>query len=159
MLGVNAEGTHVAIVHDWRVGPYQIDPRATLPNNNSAEWYEDPLIWWSFDGRWRQLVHQYPVLNGHPAAQFATGGYGEQLHNASDDFFSPWTFGGLANPAYTNNVTYLDGHVETLNRRERPKLLFASDGTTWLYNAVQSHVNASRDFSFTLVQQVLAMPA
>ena len=60
--------------------------------------------------------------------------------------------------ADTNNVTYTDGSVQTLNRRERPKLLFTSDGRTFLYTAAQSPLNASRDFSFTLVQQVLGMP-
>jgi len=55
-------------------------------------------------------------------------------------------------------VTYVDGSVQTLNRRERPKLLFASDGRVFLYNAVQSPLNASRDFSYTLVQEVLTLP-
>lgn len=65
----------------------------------------------------------------------------------------------VAHPsADTNNVTYTDGSVQTLNRRERPKLLFTSDGRTFLYTAAQSPLNASRDFSFTLVQQVLGMP-
>jgi hypothetical protein len=105
----------------------------------------------------RQLVHQYPVSNGRPAPQFATGGYGENGDAA--DVFSPWVFGGVADPGYTNNVTYVDGSVQALHRRERPKLLFTADGRTFLYNAAQSPLNASRDFSFTLVQEVLAMPA
>jgi hypothetical protein len=110
-----------------------------------------------YGGRWQQLVHQYPVTNGHPTHQFATGGYGQ---NSDDtDVFNPWVFGGLVDPAYTNNVTYADGSVQTLNRRERPKLLFTSDGRTFLYNAAQSPLNASRDFSFTLVQEVLGQPA
>ena len=88
VLGVNSEGTHVAIVDDWRVGPYRLDPRNLLPNNNSAEWYEDrelqqPLFFFRLyepfasgvaflfisGDRWRQLVHQYPVKNGRPAPQ------------------------------------------------------------------------------------------
>lgn len=60
--------------------------------------------------------------------------------------------------ADTNNVTYVDGSVQTLSRRERPKLIFASDGRVFLYNAVQSPLNASRDFSYTLVQEVLSLP-
>lgn len=154
-LGVNAEGTRVAIVPNWRVGPYVLSPGGTLPPIPFNA-YEDPFIWQDqMGGRWRQLVHQY---NGSDTgAQFGTGGYGENEDAA--DIFSPWVYGGLADPAYTNNVTYVDGSVQTLHRRERPKLLFATDGRVWLYNAVQSPLNASRDFSFTLVQEVLGMPA
>lgn len=155
VLGTNSEGTHVAVVGDWRAGPYARNPTGTLPTVPDV-WYEDPFLWQS-GGRWRQLVHQYPVANGHPAPQFATGGYG--ANDDEGDVFAPWTFGGTADPAYTNNVSYADGSVQTLRRRERPKLLFALDGTAWLYTAAQSPLNASRDFSFTLVQQVLAMPA
>ena len=39
------------------------NPTNLLPDDNSAEWYEDPFIW-AAGGRWRQLVHQYPVQNG-----------------------------------------------------------------------------------------------
>jgi len=157
VLGINSEGTHVAVVNDWRAGPYARNPTGTLPNVPDV-WYEDPFLWQSPPpaARWRQLVHQYPVANGRPAPQFATGGYGD--NGDAGDVFAPWTFGGTADPAYTNNVTYADGSTQTLRRRERPKLLFAADGTAWLYTAAQSPLNASRDFSFTLVQQVLAFP-
>lgn len=155
VLGVNSEGTHVAVVDDWRAGPYARNPTGTLPNVPDV-WYEDPCIYRAA-GKWRQLIHQYPVVNGRPAPQFATGGYGENADAAS--VFAPWVFGGIADPAYTNNVTYADGSTQTLRRRERPKLLFAADGRTFLYTAAQSPLNASRDFSFTLVQEVLAMPA
>lgn len=152
LVGVNAEGTKVAVVEDWRAGPYKYSPVETLPNipNN---WYEDPFLF-VYGGKFRQLVHQYNGSN--PGAQFATGGYGE--NHDPNDVFSPWVYGGLANPAYTNNVTYVDGSVQTLHRRERPKLLFAGDGTVWLYTAVQSPLNASRDFSWTLAQQVIGLP-
>jgi hypothetical protein len=155
LLGANSEGTKVAVVPDWRVGPYKLDGRGTIPNVPNV-WWEDPFIF-QHEGKWRQLVHQYPVVNGRPAHQFATGGYGE--NSDVDDVFAPWTFGGTADPAYTNNVTYDDGVTETLNRRERPKLLFTADGRAFLYTAAQSPLNASRDFSFTLVQEVIAFPA
>jgi hypothetical protein len=154
LLGVNAEGTKVAVVNDWRSGPYKLDGRNTIPIVANLSW-EDPFIW-QRDGKWRQLVHQYPTISGRPAHQFATGGYGEIADSV--DVFAPWQFGGAVDPAYTNNVTYEDGAVETLSRRERPKILFTSDGRAFLYNAVQSPLNASRDFSFTLVQEVLAFP-
>ena len=148
VLGLNAEGTKVAVVEDWRTGPYIKNPTETMPNipNN---WYEDPFIWLDpITNKWRQLVHQYNAT--HPGT--TSGGYGE---NAGGSVFAPWVYGGLADPAYTNNVTYVDGSVQALRRRERPKLLFAADKRVWLYTAVQSALNASRDFSYTLVQEVL----
>lgn len=57
VLGINSEGTHVAVVDNWREGPFTLNPTNLLPNNNSAEWYEDPFMWIE-GGRWRQLVHQ-----------------------------------------------------------------------------------------------------
>jgi hypothetical protein len=152
LLGVNAEGTKVAVVPDWRAGPYRYAPQGTLPEIPGV-WWEDPLLF-LYGGKFRQLVHTYNATDtGH---QFATGGYGETAGDAS--VFADWQFGGLADPAYTNNVTYADGSVQELRRRERPKLLFAQDGRVWLYNAAQSPLNASRDFSYTHVQEVLAMP-
>ena len=53
VLGVNAEGTHVAIVDSWRVGPFQLDKRGTLPPVTNV-WYEDPFIF-TAGGKWRQL--------------------------------------------------------------------------------------------------------
>ena len=153
VLGLNSEGTKVAVVHDWRVGPYVQNPTETLPYQPATA-YEDPFLF-QWGGKWRQLVHQYPLVNSRPAPQFATGGYGENVDVG--DVFAPWVYGGLTNPAYTNNVTYVDGSIQTLHRRERPKLLFTLDGRAWLYTAVQSPLNASRDFSFTHVQEVLAM--
>ena len=151
LLGVNAEGTKVAIVPNWRVGPYNAR-QGTLPSI-PMNWYEDPFLF-EYGGKFRQLVHQYNGSN--PGAQFATGGYGETAGDSS--VFAPWVYGGLADPAYTNNVSYVDGSIQTLRRRERPKLLFTLDGRLFLYTAAQSPLNASRDFSFTLVQEVLSMP-
>lgn len=148
VLGLNAEGTKVAVVEDWRTGPYTKNPTETMPSI-AGNWYEDPFLWQdAATGKWRQLVHQYNST--HPG--ITSGGYGE---NAGGAVFAPWVYGGLADPAFTNNVTYADGSVQGLRRRERPKLLFAEDGRVWLYTAAQSALNASRDFSYTLVQEVL----
>ena len=126
----------------------------TLSHTHSPTAALQPFLFF-YQGRWRQLVHQYN--SSDIGGQFATGGYG-QTALQPPTVWSPWVFGGLADPAYTNNVTYLDGSVQTLKRRERPKLLFAQDGRVWLYTAVQSPLNASRDFSYTMVQEVLGMP-
>ena len=152
LLGVNAEGTKVAMVPDWRAGPYALSAQGTLPNLPQT-WWEDPFLF-LHQGRYRQLVHQYN--SSAIGAQFATGGYGEAPQGSG--VWGAWAFGGLGDPAYTNQVLYEDGSQAALKRRERPKLLFARDGRVWLYNAAQSPLNASRDFSFTMVQEVLAMP-
>lgn len=43
LVGVNSEGTHVAQVEDWRVGPYKASPVGTLPNEPQT-WWEDVSV-------------------------------------------------------------------------------------------------------------------
>jgi len=95
---------------------------------------EDPFIWRDKRNNFHMLLHHF-----HPQ-----GGW----HAFSRDGLS-WTYGGLA---YDMNVQWDDGTNMTMKRRERPELIFNSDGVaTILFTAVEPNPPLG-DFSFGMVQ-------
>ena len=55
----------------------------------------------------------------------------------SEDLWGGWSWGAWEQPAYTALVNYTNGSSDVMTRRERPFVLFGSDGKPEvLYTAV-----------------------
>jgi hypothetical protein len=95
--------------------------------------FEDPFVWW--DGsknRWNLLCHQYNMTDA--AHQYLDGGFAV---SNSEDLWGGWSWGAWEQPAYTALVNYTNGSSDVMTRRERPFVLFGSDGKPEvLYTAV-----------------------
>eukprot|EP00937_MAST-01D_sp_MAST-1D-sp2_P004325 g4325.t1 len=115
----------------WR-GPYKRLTGDVMAYCSHCQ--EDPFMWVDRRGRWHALLHK----------MFDDGGYAP----SSDPVPSPgWPGGHIYSRdgllwsrqqrAYSTNITMLDGTVLVTRRRERPKLVFDSDGVpTHLTNGV-----------------------
>jgi hypothetical protein len=99
---------------------------ANLPNSQ-----EDPFMWVDKRGHWHALVHKmFDPPGAGPCGIWAGG------HLFSVDGLRWSTIAR----AYNTTFVTTDGASTAVQRRERPKLLFADDGVTpkFLYNGVIS---------------------
>lgn len=111
-----AEQINLALA-STHAGPYtkiQTDPIFTQGN-------EDPFIWRDKRGNFHILTHSLE----------ADGGFGNGpkvgRHAYARDFTGPWTFSEKT-LAFDTTVRYDDGAEVVFFRRERPQLLFSTDG-------------------------------
>ena len=140
-------GLDVAIAPSYE-GPYTLHKGIFFVEDGVN--MEDPFIW--FDSglqRWRVLYHQYNRSAPHDGAVWV-GGYAESL---TDNILGDWVVQPHTTPAYTMNVTYVNGERTVLARRERPKLLFDKQGVArYLYNGVcPSNATSHHSNCFTMV--------
>lgn len=80
---------------------------------------------------------KYPRVGAHLFARELTG---------------KWTF--KLQEAFNSTVNFTDGTIQTLNRRERPKIYFSDDGEMtplYLINGVQDIGSSA---SYTLIQPI-----
>lgn len=119
------------------------DPVCSGPlcrNGSTPDWRtfcEDPFVWTDADGTYHQLCNSKDCpprgkTPPPPHYPYLCNGYG--MHAYSPDGVS-WTWS--TTPAYDKTVELADGTTWDLGRRERPHILFDTDGTpTHLYCAV-----------------------
>jgi hypothetical protein len=115
----------------------------------NPQWTEDPFIWRDKRGNWHSLNHwmidiveydgrKYPRVGSHLYSRALTG---------------PWHF--KLQEAFNSTINYSDGSVETLGRRERPKLFFSDDGEmTPLYLVSGVTVMGETKKSSTFIQPI-----
>jgi len=122
-------GESIAVADTWR-GPFTV----TVGNENVANLpksQEDPFVWIDKRGHWHALVHKmFDPPGAGPCGSWAGG------HLSSADG-TKWS---AISRAYNTTFVTADGASTAVQRRERPKLLFAADGVTptHLYNGVIS---------------------
>jgi hypothetical protein len=122
-------GESIAIGSTW-AGPFTV----TVGNENVANLpksQEDPFTWVDKRGHWHCLVHKmFDPPGAGPCGLWAGG------HLFSEDGTS-WS---NISRAYNTTFVTTDGASTAVQRRERPKLLFAEDGVTpkFLFNGVIS---------------------
>ncbi|RDW93190.1 uncharacterized protein DSM5745_00512 [Aspergillus mulundensis] len=110
----------------------------------SPTWTEDSFLWRDKRGHWHALAHwmidlvedgqKWPRVGAHVFARELTGPWHLHLHEA-----------------FNSTVTYSDGTVRTLKRRERAKIFFSNDGEMtplYLVNGVQEMGEGSRSSTF-----------
>ena len=129
----------IAVAPHWK-GPYTL-----AYVNVFARYYaenvtnEDCYMWRAPDGTFHALSHR---MSPADRTGFVSGGHA--FARSLDDWHYALT------PAYTDDVQLADGSVYKLQRRERPQLVFGTDGEPqYLYNGV---VPSNGGNSFTFAQ-------
>lgn len=103
---------------------------AKVPHGGVPGTYEDAFIFIDKRGHWHALFHVYNATT--PCG--ACDGSMVSAHDYSEDGIT-WTASSVQ--PFSNQYTLTTGGTVTLSTRERPKLLFAADGTpTHLINGV-----------------------
>ena len=155
---INADGSAVGVTRLGFVNSTQWDnPKAwqnplkqSMPfSSEPLAGGEDPFIYKDHAGNFHCLFHSFDKSSS------ANGTMYPGSHAFSTDGVD-WHFSGSA---YSNQVAYTDGRVQTMKRRERPHLVFDPADKTRvlaLANGVIPTDGAGKygDRSFTLVQQV-----
>lgn len=131
--------------------PYDLQYQATwnVSELDNPSWTEDPFIWRDKRGNWHSLNHWMIDYVEHDGRRWPRVG----SHLFSRSLTGPWHF--KLQEAYSSNITFTDGSWQVLNRRERPKLFFSSDGEMtplYLINGVQDMNQTGA--AYTLVQPV-----
>lgn len=88
---------------------------------------EDPFLFRDRRGAWHTLLHNLGRNGGFGCNNKTWSGCDVGGHAYSKDGLT-WTLSTTI--PFTTNVTWSDGKSETLNRRERPQLVMATDGVT-----------------------------
>ena len=105
---------------------------------------EDPFVWLDAKGRFHALFHQFTGCVD-PGADIPACG----SHAFSEDGRT-WTYGGLA---FNRTATFTDGSSFAYNRRERPHLVMAKDGSTPVALSTGVTYDTS-GHAYTLVQPI-----
>lgn len=131
--GVNGEHIGFALSSSY-MGPFQVVGNLSWQYGND----EDPFVWQQPDGTLHCLYHNgRSSRTNHGLHAFSRDGV--HWHKPADALSAACTTSPANNCSalYTNLVHYSDGSVETLTGRERPALLFDSEGRpTHLYNGI-----------------------
>ena len=138
-------GLRIVTAPTWR-GPYTTRTRNNseiiLDGKPKGLSIEDFNLW--FDAkrrRWHCLLHQYERKH------LAPGGF---AYTRSENLLE-WEFGP---PAYNYTLAMTDGRTFTPTHRERPKLLFDTNGEPqYLFNGVAT---AAYGKTYTVVQPIVA---
>ncbi|KAL4915596.1 hypothetical protein BDW62DRAFT_219291 [Aspergillus aurantiobrunneus] len=116
---------------------------------NTSEWIptwtEDSFLWRDKRGHWHALAHWMIDLVEYDGRQWPRVG----AHIFARDLKGPWHW--PLHEAFNSTVTYTDGTVQTLKRRERAKIFFSDDGEMtplYLVNGVQEMGEGSRSSTF-----------
>ncbi|KAL4812819.1 hypothetical protein BDW67DRAFT_119241 [Aspergillus spinulosporus] len=111
----------------------------------SPTWTEDSFLWRDKRGHWHALAHWMIDLVEHDGQKWPRVG----AHVFSRELTGPWHW--HLHEAFNSTVTYMDGTVQTLKRRERAKIFFSDDGEMtplYLVNGVQEMGESSRSSTF-----------
>ncbi|EIT72914.1 hypothetical protein F9C07_1178350 [Aspergillus flavus] len=147
IMGV--EGNAIFIADTWD-GEYKLMyTQKWNTTKYSPTWTEDPFFWRDKRGNWHTLTHWMIDIVEHDGQKWPRVG----AHMYARNLTGPWYF--KLHEAFNSTVAFTDGSVETLKRRERPKIFFSDDGEMtplYLINGVQSMNESSR--SYTLIQPI-----
>lgn len=112
-----SEQVNIAVAKDGYKGPYSKMQQDPIFNQGN----EDPFIWRDKRGHWHILTHSLE----------AEGGFGNGpkvgRHAYARNYTGPWTFSERS-LAFDTTVHYDDGSTIDFLRRERPQLIFSTDG-------------------------------
>ncbi|KAL4996284.1 hypothetical protein BDV10DRAFT_113271 [Aspergillus recurvatus] len=111
----------------------------------SPTWTEDSFLWRDKRGHWHALAHWMIDLVEHDGQKWPRVG----AHVFARELTGPWHW--HLHEAFNSTVTYTDGTVQTLKRRERAKIFFSDDGEMtplYLVNGVQEMDEGSRSSTF-----------
>ncbi|KAL4865163.1 hypothetical protein BDV12DRAFT_211229 [Aspergillus spectabilis] len=132
VLGV--EDNAIYLADEWN-GKYElIHTQKWNTSEYSPTWTEDPFLWRDKRGNWHALNHWMIDLVEHDGQKWPRVG----AHMYARELTGPWHF--KLQEAFNSTVNYTDGTIQTLKRRERPKLFFSDDGQMtplYLINGVQ----------------------
>ena len=121
-------GEVIAIASTWK-GPYIVTVSDNAVNNLPNK-QEDPFLWVDRRGYWHVLYHLMFDPDPKEPCGLNSGGHSFSIDGTS---WSPIFH------AYNTTIQLEDGSSYTFSRRERPKLLFNTQGIpTHLYNGVIS---------------------
>jgi len=128
------------VADSWR-GPYHLG--SEVGNAAAIGGVEDPFLYRDKRGHFHALFH-----GGHQG-----GGYKASGAHAFSSNGVHWTFSLHA--SYTTDVCTTDGKCHSYNRRERPHLLFGSDGQpAYLFTSLSNWVIGGKDSAFTFAQAI-----
>ena len=141
-------GLRIAVADHWR-GPYRVLSNAKgseillQPQPYGQPYIEDFDLWFNTSAkRWMILLHQYAFSGSHVAGP---GGF---AWSADESLLSTWTFAGASHAMY-NATIELDDGTSLLSDRQRPKLLFGTDGEpAFLYNGLDQKGQAGPTHTF-----------
>lgn len=138
MLGRCDYSTVGYIQADQWQGPYRLG--SEVGNARSIGGVEDPFLYRDVRGHFHALFH-----GGHQGGSYKAAG----AHAFSTDGIT-WSYS--LSPAYITDISTADGQVHSYDRRERPHLIFDTNGfPTHLVTALTS---GRGDNAFTFVQTV-----
>ncbi|KAL4793345.1 hypothetical protein BDV19DRAFT_399995 [Aspergillus venezuelensis] len=127
-------------------GPYNLlHTQAWNTTEYSPTWTEDSFPWRDKRGNWHALAHWMIDLVEYDGRKWPRVG----AHMFARDLEGPWRW--HMHEAFNSTVTYTDGTVQTLQRRERAKIFFSDDGEMtplYLVNGVQEMGEGSRSSTF-----------
>ncbi|KAL4927797.1 uncharacterized protein BDV17DRAFT_299061 [Aspergillus undulatus] len=111
----------------------------------SPTWTEDSFLWRDKRGNWHALAHWMIDLVERDGQRYPRVG----AHMFARDLAGPWHW--HQHEVFNSTVTYTDGSVQTLQRRERAKIFFSDDGEftpLYLVTGVQEMGEGSRSSTF-----------
>ncbi|TQV93627.1 hypothetical protein IF1G_07359 [Cordyceps javanica] len=112
-----SEQVNIAVAGDGYGGPYvKVQDGPLFPQGN-----EDLFVWRDRRGHWHMLTHSLEPEGGF--------GNGPKVgrHAYARNYTGPWTFAERS-LAFDTTVRYDDGSEIRFFRRERPQLMFSTDG-------------------------------
>jgi len=122
----------IATAQHW-TGEFVRDPKPIERYNKShPQMNEDPFMWVMSDGTWHILNHQQSAANvcgqvHESETQRMNEGHSCGAHWFAYNPHGKWHLS--KEPAYTGNVTLVNGSKARFLTRQRPELVLAKDGT------------------------------
>lgn len=118
-------------------------------SETSPTWTEDMFLWRDKRGHWHALDHWMIDIVKHDGRKYPRVG----AHIYARELTGPWHF--KLHEAFNSTVNYTDGSIQTLQRRERPKLFFSNDREmTPLYLTTGVQEIGESGLSSTLIQPI-----
>jgi hypothetical protein len=128
------EDNAIYLADEWNAEYELIHTQKWNTSEYSPTWAEDPFLWRDKRGNWHTHNHWMIDLVEHDGQKWPRVG----VHTYARALTGPWHF--KLQEAFNSTVNYTDGTIQTLKRRERPKLFFSDDGEMtplYLINGVQ----------------------
>lgn len=153
-IALATEDLHLFTAPAWNASYTPLPNGPIIPWNTSdytPTWTEDPFLWRDRRGNHHLLAHWMIDIVQHNGTKYPRVG----AHMFSRALHGTWTF--KPHEAFSSLVDFGAGDVETFKRRERPKLVFSSDGEMtplYLVTGVQALGEGVGGRSYTLVQPV-----
>ncbi|KAJ6783278.1 hypothetical protein PWT90_10543 [Aphanocladium album] len=142
----NFSSGNIAVSSTGFKGPYTRIQKEPLMQYR----FEDPFLWQDKRGHYHMLVHSQRDDGGGGSPGVKSVG----RHAYARDYMGPWNYGYNVSLAYGAQVSFTDGTTINYGRRERPQLLFSTDGRMtplFMANGVQE---IGTNMSYTIVSPI-----